>query len=109
MERLLESYDTVGPFPKDAMESIHAIVNALARQYAALNATRKLKQINRALESRKQTSVTIAKTKVDECKPTKKRSRRQGAKKEGGASTIEIVDNKRHDVVLENAFILGAT
>jgi hypothetical protein len=104
VERLLDRYGVIGFFSEDAMESIHVIVNALARRYTALDATRKVKQVNRALESRKQNSVTIAKTKADECKPTKKGSRRQGAKRDGCASTststIEIADDKKHDVAV---------
>jgi hypothetical protein len=75
VERLLEFYDTVGLFAEDAMESIHAIINALARRYCALDATRRTKQIARSLEGRKRTSLASETRSVDESKPTVKRSR----------------------------------
>jgi hypothetical protein len=57
VKRLLETYGTIGLFAEDAMESIHAIINELARRYAPLDGTRKVKQIVRALSGRTITSV----------------------------------------------------
>jgi hypothetical protein len=44
--------------------------------------------------------VAIAKKKVDKGKPTQKRTRRQGANKKGGASMIEIIDDRKYDVAV---------
>jgi hypothetical protein len=102
VERLLECYDTVGLFAEDAMESIHAIINALARRYCALDATRRTKQIARSLEGRKRTSLASEMRSVDESKPTVKRSRRQGVSRDVGATTPDIADDK-YDVGVANA------
>ncbi len=51
---MLFRYGTLGFFAEDSMESIHAIVNALARIFAALDMKRRLVQIMRGLASRKQ-------------------------------------------------------
>ena len=42
---MLARYGTIGLFAEDAMEYIHAIVNLLARQYAALDGERWATQI----------------------------------------------------------------
>jgi hypothetical protein len=101
--RLLEMYDTIGLFSEDASESIHAIVNALARRYAALDKARRITQVVRAMESRKRRSVDIEKTKVEEGKTTKKKTRKQGANKGGGASMIDNADDKKYDVAVADA------
>jgi hypothetical protein len=49
VKRLLGIFDTIGLFSEDAMESIHAVVNALARWYAALDAERMVMQFTRSL------------------------------------------------------------
>ena len=102
MKHLLEIYGTVGLFAEDAMESIHAIINGLARRYCALDATRRTTQIARSLESRKRTSVGNEMRRVDESKASRKRSRRQGVSRNMGATTPEIADDK-YDVGVANA------
>jgi len=49
----LRTYGTIGFFTEDALESIHAIVNRLAKTYASLDKTRRGTQILRAMASRK--------------------------------------------------------
>jgi hypothetical protein len=103
VKRLLEFYDTIGLFPEDVMESIHAIVNALARRYAALDAERMVIQSTRSFEGRKRSAIATQMQKVDESKPPTKRRRRQGAGKGGSESTIEIVDDKKYDAAVASA------
>jgi hypothetical protein len=102
VKRLLETYGTIGLFAEDAMESIHAIINELARRYAPLDGARKVKQTVRALAGRKRTSVATEAMKAHECKPPKKGSRRQGVSSVRGVVTNEIADDK-HDVAVANA------
>jgi hypothetical protein len=99
---LVETYGTIGIFAEDAMESIHAIINELARRYAPLDATRRTKQTVRALGGRKLTSMATKALKVEERKPPRKRSRRQGVSSKGGVVMNEIVDDK-YDVAIANA------
>ncbi len=58
LKEVLEKYGTIGLFTEDAMESIHAIVNELARQYSLLDYTRRAQQTVRVLASRKKNNVT---------------------------------------------------
>jgi hypothetical protein len=102
VKRLLEMYGTIGLFSEDAMESIHAVVNALARRYAALDTERRVIQSTRSMEGRKRTGIAATKRKINEHKPIIKRRRTQGACKDGGVSTIEIVDGGR-----KCCFVLG--
>lgn len=57
---MLKLYGTIGFFAEDSMESIHAIVNALANQFAALDKSRRCTQVLRVLASRKMSSMDIA-------------------------------------------------
>ena len=56
----------------------------------------------RSLEGRKRTAVGREMRRVDESKPTVKRSRRQGVSRDVGATTPEIADDK-YDVGVANA------
>jgi predicted flavoprotein YhiN len=87
---------------EDAMESIHAITNELVRRYAPLDVTRREMQTVRALAGRKRTSVATEAMKAQECKPPRKRSRRQCVSSEGGVVTNEIADYN-YDVAVANA------
>jgi hypothetical protein len=49
----LRRYGTIGFFTEDTLESIHAIVNRLAKMYASLDKTRRGTQILRTMASRK--------------------------------------------------------
>jgi hypothetical protein len=82
---------------------VHAVVNALASRYAALDAERRVIQSTRSMEGRKRTGIAATKRKINEHKPIIKRRRKQGACKDGGVSTIEIVDDKKYDVAVANA------
>jgi hypothetical protein len=86
----------------DAMESIHAVINALARRYAALDGARKATQVTRAVEGRKRNAVEMESRRVVDSKPVPKRSRRQGASREGGATTTEIA-NDQYDMAVADA------
>ena len=94
----LKIYGTVGLFTEDSVESIHAIVNALARRYASLDKERKATQIMRAIESRKMMS------NAEEEKSTKKRKRRQG--RTDGTAPEEAVANVAQAALTES--IVGA-
>lgn len=79
--KLLETYGTVGFWAEDSFESIHAIVNTLARQNAALDRKRRAVQVLRGLEGRKQrkTAEMEAKAKKqDGSTLSRKLSRTQG-------------------------------
>jgi hypothetical protein len=99
VKRLLEFYGTVGLFAEDAMESIHAIINGLARRYCALDKKRRTTQIVRGVEGRKRMSVA-----KEMMKPALKRSRRQGVVRDVGATTPEIADDN-YDVEVANAVL----
>ena len=79
--KLLETYGTVGFWAEDSIESIHAIVNTLAHQNAALDRKRRAVQVLRGLEGRKQrkTAEMEAKAKKqDGSTLSRKQSRTQG-------------------------------
>jgi hypothetical protein len=54
---MLKLYGTIGFFAEDSMESIHAIVNTLANQFASLDKNRRCTQVLRVLASRKTCSM----------------------------------------------------
>jgi hypothetical protein len=97
LKEVLANYGTIGLFTEDAMESIHAIVNELARRYSSLDYTRRAKQTVRVLASRKKNNVTQRKVKKEKaekkggcgCEPPKKKTRRQGESK------VPIANNKK--------------
>jgi hypothetical protein len=79
---MLNRYGTIGLFAEDGMESIHAVVNTLARQYASLDPKRRATQIIRQTAGRKRIS-TLRETETMEKKgeQKKKRQRIQGERK----------------------------
>jgi di/tripeptidase len=81
-EWYLRTYGTIGFFTEDALESIHAIVNRLAKTYAALDKTRRGTQILRAMASRKSEMLDRVKEETEKYgEKGKKRIRaRQGSK-----------------------------
>jgi len=102
-ELMLKLYGTIGFFAEDSMESIHAIVNALANQFAALDKSRRCTQVLRVLASRKMSSMDIAVEKQEKYGDSvnlKKRKRVQGQNKKLATETAAAaaVDQK-----LENA------
>jgi hypothetical protein len=72
VKHLLETYGTIGIFAEDAMESIHVIINELARRYTPHDATRRVKQVVRSLSGRALTSVATEAMKAKDCKPEDK-------------------------------------
>ena len=80
VKEMLDTYGTVGLFAEDSLESIHAVVNQLSRQYASLDRKRKVKQVYRNLAARSKCSERQQSDKKKAGKETKKRSIRQGAK-----------------------------
>jgi hypothetical protein len=75
---MLIRYGTIGLFAEDAMESIHAIVNLLACQYAALDGERRATQIIRQRSGRKSAAIKrSAERKEATGNPDKKRKRGQ--------------------------------
>ena len=75
------------------MESIHAIVNALANQFAALDKSRRCTQVLRVLASRKTRSMDVAvekKDKYGDSVNVKKRKRVQGQNKKVTGPKQEI-------------------
>jgi len=79
---MLKRYGTIGLFAEDGMESIHAVINTLARQYASLDPKRRATQIIRQTAGRKRTS-TLREIETIEIKgeQKKKRQRIQGERK----------------------------
>jgi hypothetical protein len=84
VDMLLDRFGTIGLFAEDAIESIHAFVNRYARQYAALDSSRRGIQIFRALTAKKESShaaAAIANTKASEAaatnEPRQQRKRRK--------------------------------
>jgi len=72
-------YGMIGLFAEDSAESIHAIVNLLARRYAALDSSRRATQVMRALEMRKRNAAAkLAEDKEKGKDITKKQKREQG-------------------------------
>jgi hypothetical protein len=99
----LEKYGTLGLFAEDPVESIHAIVNTLARQYAPLESQRRLQQVFRGLQARRTMHSRVQKQqKVDEKAPPK-RQRKQG-ERVGGSESIDraaMVDSKVVDAATD--------
>jgi antitoxin component of RelBE/YafQ-DinJ toxin-antitoxin module len=93
-KEMLERYGTIGLFAEDGMESIHAVVNRLARQYASLDPKRRATQIIRQTAGRKRTS-TLREKEIMEQKgeQNKKRQRIQGERK---APLVLAVVKKEH-------------
>ena len=76
----VDTYGTVGLCSEDSAESIHAIVNMLARRYAALDSNRRSIQVMRALDMRKRTSAAKLSSKKAHGKDiNEKRKRVQGS------------------------------
>lgn len=93
----LDEYGTIGFWTEDAVESIHAIVNTLARRYAALDLGRRAHQVLRMLTARKQKKDVDLKAKVekeDEDGFRKKRSRVQGSR-----VNQPVADEPNQDIV----------
>ena len=93
---MMDRYGTIGLFAEDGMESIHALVNTLARQYASLDPTRRVTQIVRQAAGRKRTT-TKKETETMEQKgeQKKKRQRTQGERK----VSVAVVNNGHTDPV----------
>jgi hypothetical protein len=92
-KEMLERYGTIGLFAEDGMESIHAVVNTLARQYASLDPKRRATQIIRQAAGRKRTSTLLEKETVKvKGEQKKKRQRIQGERK----APVVVVDNEQH-------------
>lgn len=72
---LLGATDAVGLWAEDSVESIHAIVNSLTRQYATLDGSRRAKQVFRAVYARQE-------AKEQEDVRNKKGKGRKGGEKE---------------------------
>ena len=79
VKKQLNAYGTIGLFVEDSVESIHAIVNILARRYAALDPERRSTQVMRALAMRNQMSLSkLSRMKEAGIDISKKRKRKQG-------------------------------
>jgi hypothetical protein len=90
LQRHLATYETVGLFSEDSMESIHAAINRLDRVYASLNSERKTKAILQSLTATKKRSlakqnVQVVKSAKTEEAPIAKQKRRQGIAKKNTA------------------------
>lgn len=90
LRRLLEEFGTIGLFAEDGAESIHAIVNTLARRFASLDKRRRIKQIVRSLEQRKKSKQRNQKEEKEAGCEKKKRSRVQGQRKQDGDDVVFI-------------------
>jgi predicted hotdog family 3-hydroxylacyl-ACP dehydratase len=92
-KQLLFAYGTIGFWAEDAVESIHAIVNLLARRYAALDPKRRAVQVFRSLHARQQ-EATANHLNSGETKKTTKRARNGGAPNMGTSDEAGVVNNK---------------
>jgi hypothetical protein len=90
---MMNRHGTIGLFAEDGMESIHALVNTLARQYASLDPTRRVTQIVRQTAGRSRIA-TKKETETMEQKgeQNKKRRRTQGNRK----ANVAAVNNNDH-------------
>jgi len=100
--QMLNLYGTIGFFAEDSMESIHAIVNELAYQFASLDKSRKCTQILRVLAARKTQAMeddVKEKAKAGE-RAGKKRKRRQGENAKLTTETATVaVDQEMQDAI----------
>jgi hypothetical protein len=88
---MLIRYGTIGLFAEDGMESIHAIVNFLAHQYAALDGERRATQIIRQTSGRKSAAIKLsAERKEATGTPDKKRKRRQQSELRNSIGEIDV-------------------
>jgi len=79
----LTEYGTIGLLAEDSVESIHAIVNVLARWYATLDSNRRSTQVMRALTMRKMTSTKKLAKKVRE-RQQRGQEEEESTRKKGG-------------------------
>ena len=82
---VLDKYGTIGFFCEDPVESIHAIVNILSRQYVSLESKRKATQVFRALSSRQNKNKKQKNERTDD---KKKQSTKRRANQTGGRGRI---------------------